>query len=114
MKPTQSVRSTSARRRPGRGASVVLASILLLAGCSGDGRPSVDDLTSGITDQFEGTDTDPGVIACMAETFHDSDLSDEALRAIADQDEDYEPDADDQATIDDLATSAPAACAPTG
>jgi hypothetical protein len=94
--------------------SVVLAlgSAVLVAGCSGAGRPSVDDVAGGLTVQLRETATDPEVLACMAELFHDSALSDEALRAIADQDDDFLPGADDGAVLADLSTESAAACGP--
>ena len=80
---------------------------VLLAGCGGGdggGRPSVDEISealqggSSVTEDM-GIDVDAETADCMAEAFHDSDVSDEALRAMVDGDEGYEGDEDDAAAF---------------
>lgn len=81
---------------------------LSLAACGGDGgRPSQAEIKDALTseDSVSGvdmSDMDDAVADCMAEAFHDSDLSDEALRALVDGDEDYEGSEEDTEAMTDL------------
>jgi hypothetical protein len=86
-------------------ASAVLA--LALSACGGGGgRPSTDE----IADALRGEDNPFGALAsdndeaidCIAEALHDSDLSDEALQAIVDNDEDAEAEDGDEEALTDL------------
>lgn len=83
--------------------AALAAAVVLLAGCGGGGgRPSVDEISSLLTEGGEigGEEISfPEAQAdCIAKAFHDSDLSDEALNAMVEKDEDYEPsDADTKA-----------------
>lgn len=92
--------------------AVALSTLVVLAGCSGEGRPSVDDVEGGLTVQLEDTTTEPEVLGCLAGLFHDSELSDEALRAIADQDDGFEADAEDAAVLAELSADAATSCGP--
>ena len=80
--------------------------VVALAGCGGDGggRPSVDDISKVLTDgvEFGGEDVEvPEEQAdCIAKVFHDSDLSDDALNAIVEKDDDYDAsDKDEEALV---------------
>ena len=86
--------------------------VAALSACGGGGRPS----TGEIEDALKSDDNAMGaltagagdeVIKCVAEALHDSDLSDEALQAIVDNDEDASAeDGDDEALVaiqDDIA-----------
>jgi hypothetical protein len=79
-----------------------LATLLLLTACGGGGgRPSVDDIASALKDKDNPANlSDAGAsdeaIDCVAKAFHDSDLSDDALQALVDGDEDYEGSGDDK------------------
>jgi hypothetical protein len=84
--------------------TVVAAGLLLLAtGCGGSGdgdgadRPSTGELATAIQEGGEngmfgdtGAKLDQDAADCMAKALHDSKISDEALQAIVDGDEDYE------------------------
>jgi hypothetical protein len=84
-----------------------------LSGCGSDdpGRPSVEDISSGLTSEFADTDTSAELISCVAKALHDSDLSDDALRAVSEQDEDFEASKGDQAAIAEVSASAGKRCA---
>ena len=78
--------------------------LTVLTACGGDGGgPSVDELADAMkgNDEFdtlvEGAGED--VIDCLAEALHDSDLSDEALQALVDGDEDFDGDSDDEEAL---------------
>lgn len=87
------------KRAPKLIASAFLV-VTLATACGGGGRPSQDEIADGIS----GTGDVPSDVAdCMAEVVHDSDLSDEAVQAIADGDEDYEPSGDDEQASEDVA-----------
>jgi hypothetical protein len=47
---------------------------------------------------------------CVAEAFHDSDVSDETLQAIVDNDEDYEGNADDEDALKSISTESMTEC----
>ena len=92
-------------------ASAVLAVVLSACG-GGGGRPSSDEIADALKsdDNALGSLTAGAgdeVIDCVAEALHDSDLSDEALQAIVDNDEDASAeDGDEDALVevqDDIA-----------
>lgn len=96
-------------------ATAVIA--LVATGCGGDdgGRPSVDEISDTIQNgDVLGSDIDSDVADCIAEAFHDSDLSDDALQAIVDEDEDYEPSSEDQDALSTVSTSAVTDCVAEG
>ncbi|PUA79835.1 hypothetical protein [Nocardioides currus] len=94
----------------------VAATVVLLAGCGGDGggRPSVDELTDVLTEGGEIGGEDFSLpkdqAECVAKAFHDSDLSDEALNAMVEKDEDYEPSDADTKALSDLGSEDMVAC----
>ena len=49
-----------------------------------------------------GTGASDEAIECIAEALHDSDLSDEALQALVDGDEDFEANKDDEEAVNDI------------
>ena len=74
------------------GASVVVALLLATSACGG-GRPSEDDLSTAMQ---KGVKTDNREVKltkkqadCAAKIFVKSDISDDALQAIADRDDKY-------------------------
>ena len=87
----------------------LLAVLLPTLGACGDDRPSTDEIAGALRDadnaagrpyaELGGGDQ---AIDCVARVLHDSDLSDDALRAIVDGDEGYDADADDQEAAKDL------------
>ena len=93
------------------------ALLLTLGACGGGdgGRPSVDDISESLQDSdIMGGEVDAKVADCVAEAFHDSDLSDEALQAIVDQDEDYEPSDDDEKAIESVQSDEMTECVTEG
>jgi len=99
-------------------AAAVLSVVALLGGlsaCGGSDRPSKDDLVEAMQsgDSGLGTGDLPDEMAdCMAGILHKSDLSDEALQAIVDKDEDYEPSDDDEKALEDIQSNVLEECAP--
>lgn len=90
---------------------------LLATGCGGDGggRPSVDELSESIqSGDMIGSDIDENVADCIAEAFHESDLSDDALQAIVDQDEDYEASEEDEKALESVSTESLTDCVSEG
>ena len=69
--------------------------LAVLTACGG-GRPSVEEIAQGLKDSDDVAGTAPGVhidddvIDCLAKVLHDSDVSDEALRAMVDGSDDFE------------------------
>ncbi|MGB0100710.1 MAG: hypothetical protein WBP61_10565 [Nocardioides sp.] len=100
----------SKRTLPLLAATALIAA--LATGCGGDGgRPSVDEISDSIQDNdVAGGEVDSATADCIAEAFHDSDLSDDALQAIVDDDDDYEPSDEDEAAITSLSTGAMTDC----
>lgn len=90
------------KRAPQLIASAFLV-VTLATACGGGGRPSQDDIADGLKDNTSeyGEVTDD-VADCMAKAIHDSDLSDDAVQAVVDGDEDYEPSDDDQKASEDV------------
>jgi hypothetical protein len=88
--------------------AVLAVALSACGGGGGGGRPSSDDIAKALKDQdnpagatFGGADLSDDVVDCVAKAFHDSDLSDEALQAIVDGDEDFEGNKEDQKIVDD-------------
>ena len=85
-------------------------------GCGGDdggGRPSVDEISDGVQDTMGdtlGDDVPKSTIDCIAKAFHDSDVSDEALRALADGDKDYDASDKDEKALQEVGTEDMAKC----
>ncbi|MEI5675571.1 MULTISPECIES: hypothetical protein [Nocardioides] len=74
--------------------------VTLATACGGGGRPSVDEVSEGMQDNAseifgDSVPTDGIDWDCMAKLYVDSDLSDDALQAIADGDSDFKGDEDD-------------------
>ena len=97
------------------------ATVMLLAGCGGGdggGRPSVDDISKVLTDGGEIGGEDFSLpqdqADCVAKAFHESDLSDEALNAMVDKDEDYEPSDEDTKALTSVSSEDVAACMTAG
>ncbi|UUZ61390.1 hypothetical protein [Nocardioides sp. B-3] len=91
------------------------ATVVLLAGCGGgDGRPSVDEISTVLSEGGEIGGEDFSIpeeqADCVAKAFHESDLSDDALNAMVDKDEDYEASDADEKALTDISTETVAAC----
>lgn len=84
--------------------------VLTLSACGGGGgRPSVSEIEDAITDSdnpageaFSALEDDQ--ITCVAEALEESDLSDEALQALVEGDEDYEGSDEDEQALQDIGT----------
>jgi hypothetical protein len=96
------------------GATVAVALLLATSACGG-GRPSADELstsmqTKGVTTNGRTVKLTKDQADCAAKIFVNSDLSDEALQAIADSDETYKASKQDDAALkkitDDLGACA--------
>lgn len=104
------------RRRPLRRPGLLLAALGLtlaptLAGCGGGSdRPTAEELSDSLqhgkaADALgSGNAVDEKVADCMGRALHDSDLSDEALTAIAEGDKDYRASKQDTKALTGLAT----------
>lgn len=98
-------------RAPKLIASAALVLVLATACGGDDGRPSADEISSAMQDNAEeflgSADIPDDAIDwdCFGQAYYDSDVSDETLRAMVDQDEDYDPSDDDQAALVDVASS---------
>ena len=103
-------------QRLARPFAVTAALALFATGCGGDdGRPSVDEISQSLQDEdLLGSDMDAKLADCIAEAFHDSDLSDEALRAIAEGDEDYDASEEDEKAVESISTGAMRDCVTEG
>lgn len=99
------------KRAPKLIASAFLV-VTLATACGGGGRPSVDELSEAFQsdDNVMGMGLEEAQADCVAEAFHESDVSDDTLRAIVDNDEDYEGDEDDEEAIKSISTDSVAEC----
>ena len=88
---------------------IALATLMaVLTACGGGGRPSEDDIAKALKDDDNpvsamAAGASDEAIDCIAKAFHESDLSDDALQALVDGDEDYKGDDDDEKAIADIA-----------
>ena len=85
-----------------------------LTGCILGGRPSEDELAEALRDPtnfitVSGVTTDEATIDCLAKALHDSDVSDEGLQAIVENDKTYGGNPDDMEAVAEL-LPAMAAC----
>jgi hypothetical protein len=94
---------------------VALSLLALLAACGGGGggRPSAGDLAKALNDHdnkvgaqfteaFQNPDAD--TIDCIAKVLHESKVSDDALQAIVDANEDYKGSDKDSEAFQDATT----------
>lgn len=80
------------------GAALAVVALLATSGCGGGGRPSTEEISKSlIKNTKSGELKDIGVnieftkkqADCVAKAFHDSKLSDKALKAIVEADKGY-------------------------
>lgn len=97
--------------------AIALAASVVLAGCGGGGgddRPSVDEISNVLTEGGEIGGDDVSIpeeqADCVAKAFHESELSDDALNAMVDKDEDYEASEADEKVLSDISTGILADC----
>ncbi len=83
----------------------LLAVLTACGGGGGGGRPSQDEIADAMKENAEFSSLTEGagdeVIDCLAKALHDSDLSDDALQAIVDGDEDYDEENEDTEALAD-------------
>jgi hypothetical protein len=83
--------------------------LAVLTACGGGGRPSTDDIAKALKDKGNpagaalSTGAADDAIDCIAKVLHDSDLSDDTLKALVDGDSDFSGNKDDAAAITKLA-----------
>ena len=79
-------------------AAAAVSMLVFTAACGGGGRPSVDEIADAIKkdDTFSSADATDKQVDCVAKAYHDSDISDEALQALVDGDEDYDASKEDE------------------
>lgn len=76
---------------------------LVLTGCSGGSdRPSVDEISEALQSESTGDESMTSAADCVAEAFHSSDLSDEAIQALVDGDDDYVLSDEDEEVMENL------------
>lgn len=81
-------------------AGAALALTVGLSACGGgESRPSVDEISQSLQNEDSEFPVPEAGADCAAEVFHDSDLSDGALQAMVDRDEDYEASEEDEEII---------------
>jgi hypothetical protein len=97
------------KNRPAQLIAASLVALTLLTGCGGGGggRPSVEDISSTLqgADNELGMELDEEQADCFAKVFHDSDLSDDALQALVDKDDDYDPSEEDTKALTAITSS---------
>ncbi|MBD8608059.1 hypothetical protein IFT73_14470 [Aeromicrobium sp. CFBP 8757] len=85
-------------------AAFVVAALTLTSACGGGGdRPSADDVAAQLKKSAGSAITDKQA-DCAAKAIVDSDLSDEAVKAVAENDTDYKPSDEDTKAQGDAAT----------
>jgi len=86
-------------------AMFTLLAVLTACGGSGGGRPSEGDIADAMKENEEFSQLTEGagdeIVDCIAKALHDSDLSDEALQAIVDGDENYDEEKEDAEALAD-------------
>lgn len=96
-----------------------MVAALALSACGGGGdagRPTADELQKVMADQLGdlgGAEIPEDQLACIAQGFVDSDISDEVLRKMVDE-ENYTPTADEQSAITDASTTIATDCITAG
>ena len=83
--------------------------LLALVAC-GVGRPDIDELASALQKPGSIIPVAAEQADCVAQVLHDSDVSDETLTAIAENDADYSASSDEQNTLTQAITQAQTAC----
>ena len=101
-------------------ATFTLLALLTACGGDGGGRPSEDDIAKALKDKDNaigaaiastgGGEVTDDIIDCIAKALHESDVSDDALQAIVDNDEDYKGSDKDAEALQDAMTTDLAKC----
>ena len=83
--------------------------LLAIAAC-GAGRPDIDELATALQKPDSIVPVTAEQADCVAQVLHDSDVSDETLTAIAENDADYSASSDEQNALTQAITEAQTAC----
>lgn len=90
-------------------AAAVSTAVLIgsLAACGGSARPSQQELADSISsgDSALGSAIPEEAADCFAKVIHESDLSDDALQAMVDGEENYDASDEDKEAAEDLQTT---------
>lgn len=88
------------------------ALLMLTSACGGGGeRPSATEISEALQGSESVIPVPDAAADCVAKVFHDSDLSDETLRAIVENDEDYEGSDEEEEILRGLTTTVAQECA---
>ena len=95
--------------------AVLAAAVMTLAACGGGGgRPSADEISAVFQEGGEIAGEDFSLpkdqADCVAKAYHESDISDEALNAIVEKDEDYEASEKDTKALEAVSSEKIAKC----
>lgn len=97
--------------------STAFALGLTLTSCSGSdsgdaGRPSAQEVADVLSSDegFDELDISDEQLTCVSEAYVDSDLSDEALQALIDGDDEYVPSEEDETVLSELILGAAGEC----
>lgn len=89
--------------------AICAVAVLSLSACGGGGadRPTADELSKVLqsSDNALGTAVPKEAADCVSKAFVDSDLSDEALNAIVEGDEDFDGSKEDEEAIKGIVSS---------
>ena len=83
--------------------------LLAIAAC-GAGRPDIDELATALQKPDSIVPVTAEQADCVAQVLHDSDVSDETLTAIAENDAEYSASSDEQNALTQAITEAQTAC----
>ncbi|WP_133434106.1 hypothetical protein [Aeromicrobium phragmitis] len=93
-------------------AGAALTLTLGLSACGGgDSRPSVEEISTSLQSEDSVIPVPEAAADCVAQVFHDSDLSNAALQAMVEQDEDYDASKKDEEALDGLENTMIEECA---
>ena len=84
--------------------------LVFTAACGGADRPSADELSKAFTADDAVVPVPEDFADCVAEALVDSDISDDTLNAIVEQDADYEGSDDEADTVLEEFTAAQEEC----
>ena len=84
-------------------AGAVVTLLLGLSACGGgDSRPTAKEISAALQSDDAVIPVPEAAADCVAKVFHDSDLSNETLQAMVDQDKDYKGSKDDEKALKGL------------
>ena len=90
--------------------AIVGTLVLLTVTACGAGRPDIDELATALQKPGSIIPVTAEQADCVAQVLHDSDVSDETLTAIAENDSDYSASSDEQNTLTQAITQAQTSC----